>query len=203
MALSDQLKQRLVGAIVLVALAVIFVPMLLEGDKRSGIPVFGSNVPEKPELKTGVVDIPLEMPPSPPQEPVNAVEAPVETGTAAPKPEPKATTPTTAPAPKPAPAPAPVQAVKPAEIPPAPKAVAGTEAWAVQVGSFSDSRNALKLRDSLRAKGYPAFVEQVKVSTGSSYRVRVGPVLARADAEAIQAKLAAKVKLSGIVVHHP
>ena len=201
--MNEQLKKRLVGAIVLVALAVIFVPMLLEGDKRTDIPMFGSNVPEAPGPRPDMVDIPLQVPPPPPAAPV-VVERELP-------PEPVAVAPTRAapePAPVPPPAPqaqpkpvAPVQAVKPAAVAAAPKPAVG-ESWAVQVGSFSEQGNASRLRDSLRGKGYPAYVEQVKLASGTSYRVRVGPVLARTDAEAIQAKLA-KIEQRGIVVPHP
>lgn len=188
--MDEPLKKRLVGAIVLVALAVIFLPMLLEGDKRSGIPMFGSNVPEAPDSRVGVVDIPLQVPPPPVPAPVVVErELPPEPAPA-PAPEP-------APQPKPA---APVQPVKLAEVAPSKPAV--TESWAVQVGSFSEQANASRLRDSLRGKGYPAYVEQVKLASGVSYRVRVGPVLSRADAEAIQAKLT-KIDQRGIVVPHP
>jgi len=197
--LNEQLKKRLVGAIVLVALAVIFLPMLLEGDKRSGIPMFGSNVPEAPDNRVGMVDIPLQVPPPPVPAPV-VVERELP-----PEPAPvtaSATEPVAAPQPAPAPPKpaAPVQPVKPAEV--ASGKPAAAESWAVQVGSFSEQANATRLRDSLRGKGYPAYVEQVKLASGASYRVRVGPVLSRADAEAIQAKLA-KIDQRGIVVPHP
>lgn len=198
--MNEQLKKRLVGAIVLVALAVIFVPMLLEGDKRSGIPMFGSNVPEPPESRVGMVDIPLQVPPPPAYAPVVVErELPPEPApAAAPEPVPApVATPAAPPPPKPA---APVQPVKPADVVTA-KPAAG-ESWAVQVGSFSEQANAIRLRDSLRGKGYPAYVEQVKLASGTSYRVRVGPTLSRTDAEAIQAKLA-KFDQRGIVVPHP
>lgn len=198
--MNEQLKKRLVGAIVLVALAVIFVPMLLEGDKRSGIPMFGSNVPEPPENRVGMVDIPLQVPPPPAYAPVVVErELPPEPApAAAPEPVPApVATPAAPPPPKPA---APVQPVKPADVVTA-KPAAG-ESWAVQVGSFSEQANAIRLRDSLRGKGYPAYVEQVKLASGTSYRVRVGPTLSRTDAEAIQAKLA-KFDQRGIVVPHP
>lgn len=199
--MNEQLKKRLVGAIVLVALAVIFVPMLLEGDKRSGIPMFGSNVPEPPDSRVGMVDIPLQVPPPPAYAPVVVErELPPEPAPpVAPEPVPAPVV-TPAPAQQPRPV-APVQPVKPAEVATATKP-AGAESWAVQVGSFSEQANASRLRDSLRGKGYPAYVEQVKLVSGTSYRVRVGPVLSRSDAEAIQAKLA-KIDQRGIVVPHP
>ncbi len=190
--MNEHLKQRLVGAVVLVALAVIFVPMLLQGNKRSGIPMFGSNVPARPEVKAGEIDIPLQVPTPAPAASATVVEQPVKPA------------PTARPAAKPAAVPAtPVaqaQRLKPAV--PAPMAPPA-EAWAVQVGSFGEAHNALKLRDTLRAKGYPAYVEQVKASRGASYRVRVGPMLARGEAVALQGKLEAKLHMRGLVVHQP
>lgn len=188
----------------LVALAVIFVPMLLEGDKRNDIPMFGSNVPEAPEARAPMVDIPLQVPPPPAEVPV-VVERELPPEPAPVAPVAPAPAPVVAPAPaaqpKPlVPAPAVVKPVKPAEVVASSKPAA--ESWAVQVGSFSEQANASRLRDTLRGKGYPAYVEQVKLSSGTAYRVRVGPVLTRTDAEAIQAKLA-KIEQRGIVVPHP
>lgn len=202
--MNDQLKQRLVGAIVLVALAVIFVPMLLQGNKRSGIPMFGSNVPAKPAVKAGEIDIPLQVPPPAPEAPATVVEQPVKPASATAA---KTHQPVPAPAPHtPPPTAAATAAVKAPTKPvtaPAKPAAPPAEAWAVQVGSFGESRNALKMRDSLRAKGYPAYVERVQVDGGASYRVRVGPMLVRSDADALQGKLAAKLHVHGIVVHQP
>jgi len=76
-------------------------------------------------------------------------------------------------------------------------------AWVVQLGSFSNEQNALKLRDRLRAKGYTAFVEPVQGSGGKSLRVRVGPELERAQAEAIRDKLQKELKIKGIVGRYP
>ena len=193
--MNDHLKQRLVGAVVLVALAVIFVPMLLQGHKRSGIPMFGSNVPSKPDLKAGEIDIPLQVPSPAPAAAATAIEQVAKPAPAA-RPAPKAAAPAAVPAVPSAPA----QTLKPAvpvsTTPPA-------EAWAVQVGSFGEVHNAMKLRDSLRAKGYPAYVEQIRVSHGASYRVRVGPMLARGEAVTLQGKLEAKLHMRGIVVNQP
>lgn len=195
--MNDHLKQRLVGAVVLVALAVIFVPMLLQGNKRSGIPMFGSNVPAKPDLKAGEIDIPLQVPTPAPAASATVVEQPVKPQAV--RPAVKAAEPAKTPEPAAAPAEQ-AQRLKPAvpasTAPPA-------DGWAVQVGSFGAAHNAMKLRDSLRAKGYPAYVEQVKVSRGASYRVRVGPMLARGEAVALQGKLEAKLHMRGIVVHQP
>ena len=75
--------------------------------------------------------------------------------------------------------------------------------WAVQLGSFSVQKNALKLRDSLRKKGYASFVEEYTSNGKTSYRVRVGPELTRELASELKKKLKAETKLDGFVVEFP
>lgn len=112
--------------------------------------------------------------------------------------------PVSAPAtPKPAPpvaaAPKPAEAPRPA--PPAP-AASGT-GFAVQVGAFGNAAEATKLRDRLRAAGFTAFTESVDSDKGTLTRVRVGPVLTRAEADRLRTQVAAKSGVSGIVRPHP
>jgi DedD protein len=73
----------------------------------------------------------------------------------------------------------------------------------VQVGSFSQSANALALRDKLRKNGFTAFVEKYQERGTSSYRVRVGPELKRETAEKQLAQLKTKFQLKGIVMGQP
>lgn len=188
---ENKLKQRIVGAIVLVALAVIFIPMLLSGDKEQGMPIFGTNIPPKPETVSRVKTLEIESPQQPPVE-EKVIRAPVDEHnlkSARPETENKTA------AQKPETASKEQQAVtsKPTD----------SKAWAVQVGSFSNPDNALGLRDKLRKQGYPAFVEQVKTSKGEVYRVRVGPEVRRNKAEALHKELQDKLKLDGLVVAHP
>ena len=202
--MNQQIKQRLVGAVVLVSLAVIFIPMLLDGGDESEMPVFGSNIPEKPDVKFEPLDIPLEpVTPIPEEKPLLVEKAEPEPVAPADKKlqeEPlvaKAAEPATQKSPPPellvrkAPAPEPVQATKPAAQP---------VAWVVQVGSFSSADNAMRLRDKLRAKGYRAYVEKLKSGTATVYRVRIGPELKREDAEVKLESLQRDMKIKGIVM---
>ncbi|WP_303909074.1 SPOR domain-containing protein [Thiohalomonas denitrificans] len=178
--MNSGLKQRLVGAIVLVALAVIFVPMLLDGDDSS-MPAFGSNIPPK----TGYHFEPLDIPPRQPTplEPKPAVieredAPPVMTGPVAeagPEPEPDS----------------PVRA-QAEEGKTLPDRAGEVKTWAVQVGSFSSSENALRLRDRLRGEDFDAFVEEVRSSGKSIYRVRIGPEASRERAESVMERVALK-----------
>lgn len=84
---------------------------------------------------------------------------------------------------------------------PAPANLSG---WAVQVGVFTRKEGAEELATSLRAGGYAAFVEPVKLAGGqTSHRVRIGPEVKRENAQRIQAEVKSKFKLDALVVAHP
>ncbi|WP_340648572.1 SPOR domain-containing protein [Pseudoxanthomonas winnipegensis] len=121
------------------------------------------------------------------------------------------------PAAKPAPAAKPEPAAKPAPTPakPAapveskppvaavPKPAATGVGFAVQVGAFGKEADANSLRDKLRGNGFSAFVEPVSTDSGRLFRVRVGPVSTRAEADQLKAQVAARNGLTGIVRPHP
>lgn len=65
--MDNQVKQRVIGAVVLVALAVIFVPMLLEKPDSDLGPV-GSNLPEQPDQSVQDRIEPLTLPEPPADE---------------------------------------------------------------------------------------------------------------------------------------
>ncbi|MDX1569263.1 MAG: SPOR domain-containing protein [Xanthomonadales bacterium] len=75
--------------------------------------------------------------------------------------------------------------------------------WMVQVGSFSEQDNAEALRDELREAGFVAHSDRIDVDGVVRYRVRVGPEIRRADAEALQDRLRQDMNLNGLVVSHP
>jgi len=199
-----RLKQRLVGAIVLVALAVIFIPMVLQSPEEVQPPA--TDIPARPagEFEDRLAKAVPETPP-PPVEPARQVMAPPEEPAAAP--DAAAATP-----PAPVPAPAPI-ALPPAAAElsnaeavvhePAPAAQAGPGAWVVQLGVFGQEANAQSLAKTLRARGYTAFVERFAGKAGPSFRVRIGPLKDRASADALQARLKREDKVVGIVKPYP
>jgi DedD protein len=76
--------------------------------------------------------------------------------------------------------------------------------WAVQVGVFSKADAAKALSDKLRAAGYAAFVEPIKLAGGqTSHRVRVGPETRRDNAVRVQGEIKAKFQIDALVVAHP
>ncbi len=66
--------------------------------------------------------------------------------------------------------------------------------FAVQVGAFSEKSAAQALADSLRARGYPVYLSPTDASP-KSWRVRVGPLATRPEAEKMASKLKAAEKL--------
>lgn len=194
------LKQRLLGAAVLIALAVIFVPMFLSGS--------GPRQPEKMETTT------LSIPPVPEREfqtrdlsvtpqAANSGErvASVDTATA---PKPVDATPGTTPA---APAPQPeaskAEPPKPAASKPElakPTAEAATSAreeagiaangrFYVHLGVYSSNRNAADLVAALKKGGFVAYSEATEFQGKPAERVRVGPFTDRAAAEATRLRI--------------
>ncbi len=193
------LKQRLVGAIVLVSLAVIFIPLILDGRDQAVNYITKSNIPPKPERDFVSRIIPLNPSPVPKPEVLepDVIPEPVAVKPEA-KPEPvkekAAAKPKTVAKPEP-------------EVVAKPKTVArpktGLSAWAVQVGSFGSKKNAYALRDKLRKQGFSAFVDTLYNKDTPSFRVRVGPEIKRERADALQARLTKVMKAKPIVVKHP
>lgn len=183
---DKRLKQRLIGAIVLVSLGVIFIPMLLKGPDTLDTPILTSNVPPKPDRKTEV--IPLKpLPPRPEQSPITSI--PVEKESPRPAPEkPKAKSPVVK---------KDEGAAKEAPAPQSPE----LSGWSVQVGSFSRKANALALEGRLRKAGFAAYVEAYQAKSGLRYRVRVGPELSEDKAETVAAAIKRKMGMDGFVVH--
>ena len=67
---------------------------------------------------------------------------------------------------------------------------ADTAVWAVQAGSFASRDNALAFRDRLREGGYEAFLSTVKTDDSLLHRVAVGPLLDAAEAGVLQGQIA-------------
>ncbi len=195
---EHRFKQRIVGAIVLVALAVIFIPMLLSGKRDDVFSDFEQVIPPKPDALKNIKVLELENP-IPPPALRDEVVSPVDETT--PEAPPASKKPAKAEVKAPTEPPSATPASTPAVKKPAKKPAA--QAWAVQVGSFSKRNNAMRLRDKLRKAGYRAYVEKVSTAKGVVYRVRVGPEIRRSKAESRRKAILEKFNLKGIVVSHP
>ena len=72
--------------------------------------------------------------------------------------------------------------------------------WAVQVASFSQAENATAQRDNLLGDGYAAFLSSVKRQEEIVTRVAVGPLINRDDAEALRHELNQRYQFQAVVV---
>ena len=73
--------------------------------------------------------------------------------------------------------------------------------FAIQVGTFKNKTNALRLVNQLREKGYKSFIQQTKLASGTtSTRVLVGPEHKQASAKELVARIKDDFKLSAVVV---
>ena len=217
-AMDESLKARLIGAVVLVAVAVILIPELLSGRGRAQS---AAPVPGESGTRTQIIDIPVNgaatsaLAPTPaaggqasinPGTPSGPPAAPADTGEAEstpasvpapstavadtrPDPAPPATATTTASAAsRPVVAPRPTPAAAVAQ-PATPPAAAARGGWAVQVGAFGSTAAAGKVVNELGSAGFRAYVSPVQRSGKTLYRVRVGPEADRSRADATAAAL--------------
>lgn len=187
--MERHLKERLVGAVVIVIIGVVFIPVLLNGPGESDRPVERDlTLPSGDGVRTVTLPVggsdgePAPMPAPAAGEPVaprpdaGAVQRPLDSGPTASK-----SASSTQARPEPAP-------VKPAPKP-SPEPSPGAGQWAVQVGSFSRLDNARRLAEQLKSGGFDAYLSRVVTDAGTMHRVRVGPVADRDAAEALLKKL--------------
>ncbi|MDR1528917.1 MAG: SPOR domain-containing protein [Burkholderiales bacterium] len=166
-------RRRLVGAIVLALVAIIFVPVLLQKS------------PEPLSEEVEIVIPPIETPPSiaqpsptPPTEPAaemlpgTSLETPPETlPEAQPVETPQVETPS------------PPQTSLPKTV----KLADGT--FSVQLGAYTDDKGANAMVNRLKRAGYPAYSEPNLSRSQMVWRVRVGPFKSRSDAATVLAQL--------------
>jgi len=215
MALLDKAyKQRMVGALVLVALAVIFLPMLFSRqDEQRQVTVDAPAAPQAPavaqiQMETVAVPEPQVLP----QEPVPSDDEVAEQAAPAAPIASAAPVPAPAPVAKPvAPTPAPAPVVKPTTAPAQPIAALSAKpdttqsrvdanglsvSWSVQLASLSSRASAESLQKTLRSQGYNAYIR----SADGKNRVFVGPLIDRAEADRLRDLLSRQQNLKGFVV---
>ena len=209
MALLDKAyKQRMVGALVLVALAVIFLPMLFSRqDEQRQVTVEAPAAPQAPAVpQVQVEPVVVPEPQALPQEPVpsddeiaqreapSAPFAPV-----APAPAAKPVAPAPAPVNKPTVAPSqPITAApgKPDTTQSRVDANGLSVSWSVQLASLASRESAESLQKTLRSQGYNAYIR----SADGKNRVFVGPLIERAEADRLRDLLSRQQNLKGFVV---
>ena len=186
-------RRRLLGAVTLVLLAVVFIPMILDSEPRPQRTEPSLKIPPKENIAPLPAPSPAAAPvsSSPAPAPVPSSPAPVPVPSSpAPVPVPSSRTPQGGDGPgpnasaKPGPAPAKVEPVAKAPAP-APK----LEGFAVQVGAFRDEARLHEAKAKLDAARIAHYTERIDAKGGAMTRLRAGPFPTREDAEKARARL--------------
>ncbi len=196
--MEKALKERIIGATVLVAVVVLIVPVFLDGPPADGemisevVPLPGQS---EQKMQTIVLDRDREEPvPAPSVAVRDRHEQSMATVTASPQKSASARQESES---------QPVRTPTRSETATAAgSGVSATGMWAVQLGSFSNLRNAEKLSADLRKQGFAAFLSQLSTSSGELHRVRIGPQKDREAAVAMAARLQ-NAGHTGKVLPHP
>jgi len=206
--LKKRARRRLIGAIVLVAVVAVVLPMVLDSDPKPTsqdiniqipsqdskgfaskvVPLASKGAPDKSDAKA-VESQPVSKAPdkvaAKPPEPAKEVAVPEKP---APKSPDKAAVKGREPKPEKAPdkaSPPPKAAEKPAD-----KAVALKPGmFFIQVTALADPGRAKAVQQRILDAGLPAYTQEIPAGKGNVTRVRAGPFAARAEAEKAQTTL--------------
>jgi DedD protein len=221
--MDRRVKERLIGASILVALFVLVVPELLSGPKpaASRPPMLPAATAPEP-IRNVMVDLSTSKPPAdaeqepggqaasaavPDAAPANAAATPTASpqnsapqNSAPQNSAPQNTAPpNSAPQAAGSPAAKPVAARTAAVESSAPSPISTGHGWSVQLGSFASRANADNLTRQMKGQGFSAFVLPGGSGSSLRYRVRVGPLTDRESAERMAAKLKSLGHVSSLV----
>jgi DedD protein len=189
--MDRRVKERLIGASILVALVVLVVPELLSGPKPNAAPAPTLPAAAPEPLRNVTVDLATSKAPANAEvEPAasQGAAAPDSASTAASTAASAANSPDAHAAAGPS---AKAAATRTAAVESAalsPTSV-GLRSWSVQLGSFASRANADNLTRQVKGQGFAVFVLPGGSGTSVRYRVRVGPFADRESAERTAAKL--------------
>ena len=188
-------KQRIVGTVVLLALALIFLPIVFDGE-GSYQRTLSSRIPDPPIMRI--------MPDPIPERPLIQADiaATVTAQVAIPIPDSQVDL---------DPANTSSTSTVTTNLPPGVELPATLTrpslddnglpvGWSVRLGSFSNTNNARNLTQRLLADGYRAYSREIRSSQGVLTAVFVGPQVERNKVEQLKQQLQTKFQLSGIVV---
>ena len=172
--MDPKLRQRVIGAVVLTSLAIIILPIVLDGSVEDRNRVVAS-IPEPPiislkELTVSDVTQKIQQ-----MERDSAARLPREVVDETDYSENE------------------VLALDKNSLP---------IAWSLQLGSFKNEENAVNLRASLRDAGYRTYILYTKTRDGDTYKVFVGPMLEKAALEQIGSAISTQMKIEGHVVRY-
>jgi DedD protein len=188
---DDGLKQRLVGAFVLLALGVLFIPTLLEPEYRRDIDRT-SHIPPAPAIEPIKVEAPTRVSGLGPAQPAgeryklleeDALPQLIEqTEEAVNKAQPHQ------------------QNIKQAESKILLTKEGVPKAWAIQVSSYKTESRANEFVSQLKKDGYVPFTRTLKTTKGMVTRIYIGPRINPTMAQNLKRELDKKYRIETLVV---
>ena len=149
--MDDGLKQRIVGAFVLVAIGVVFIPVIFDRERIEKMD-HTTQIPPAPHIVPIDIRPPVEsLPDEPLAEPAKMFIPDKNTQQQA--------------------------EVEIVEAEPVLTDKGTPNAWVLQVASYRFEGHAKERRDALKVEGYDAYVEQINAEQGKMNRLYVGPFL--------------------------
>lgn len=173
--MDTNLKQRVIGAVVMTAVAIIILPMLLDGSAEHRAAV-EANIPEAPSIPISSLSV---------EETRAEIEQMVEESTEKlPVLEPDL-----------------IEDPETTEnfslnnngLP---------VGWSIRMGAFKEEANARRLRQSLRDKNYRSYILAGNPADDEYFRVYVGPMVNKEKLEKTKAEIEAAFELSGQIVRY-
>lgn len=189
--MERHVKERIVGAAIIVALGVWLIPWVLDGPEQATetsqaagsqiLPAAGNTTPIRTET--------VELDPGPPGEPLEQVAAdadsePVAVVASSPEATEVASEPNTA-------GPANTETAAATRAATASPNTRARDGWMVQLGAFGDLTNAEQLAARVSTYGYSAFVSEFRSGGQTMHRVRVGGFETETQADAAASSLSA------------
>lgn len=189
---SGGLKQRLVGALVILSLAIIFLPMIFDEPHRLPEVPPHIEVPPAPEAET----VTISQPEKPEFEVMDLdesdqrvknvseiVPATVEDKIVEAEPVPPG-----------------ADSNKKLNNPEVNNLPVFKNVWMLQLGTFSNEPNAYALRDQMRKDGFDAHTKKVMIGSSNVIRVFSGPFVNRSEAERVKKKIDQRYKVNSLIV---
>lgn len=172
--MDSKLKQRLTGAVILTSLAIIILPLMLDGTQEERERIVTS-IPEPPSVELNDISV---------QDVVQKIEQMERASEAR---LPKEVVDETD------------YGSSPDFILDKNKLPVN---WSIQLGSFESEDNATRLRAELRELKYRSYILHARTNEGEIYRVFVGPSSSKEALEDINRAIQDKMKLKGRIVRY-
>ncbi|AQT59763.1 SPOR domain-containing protein [Cellvibrio sp. PSBB023] len=195
--MRESVKHRLIGAAVLTAVAVLFLPSFFKDRQQYQVDT-GSHIPGRPSITAVDFNEPEQPEGIEPAPAPETMFVPADSEDIAPADDKnlddeKAVVAST-------PSSSAVVVTSSSAMSTASNDSMLPEGWVIQVASLSAQEGANKLRDQLQAEGHRAYVRVVPLANNTIYRVFIGPKQSKAEAMSVKTQLDSRLKVNSLVL---